>query len=162
MAEHDTLREGLVAGAIGATGVAIWFLIIDMIAGQPLYTPATLGDAVTFILWPEQDPGFVLNAVLYTIVHYTVFFLIGIIVVAILHGSHRQPAMLAGLLILFVAFEVAFYGFTYFLSIWAPLERIAWYQVGAANLLAALLMGGYLWQRHPEIAHRLDEVLSGR
>lgn len=162
MAEHGTIREGVVAGAIGATGVAIWFLVVDSIAGQPLYTPAVLGEAVTSVLWPEQQPGFLLNAAVYTVVHYAAFALIGIVVVAIVHGSRLQPAILAGLLILFVAFEVGFYGLTYVLSLWAPLEGIAWYQVGAANLLAALLMGGYLWQRHPEVTRQLDEVLSGR
>lgn len=162
MDEHGTVREGIIAGAIGAVGVAIWFLILDTIAGQPLYTPAALGEAFTSVLWPEQDPGFLLNAALYTVFHFVAFGVVGIIVVAIVHGSRRQPAILAGLLILFVAFEVGFYGLTYVLSLWAPLEGIAWYQVGAANLLAAVLMGRYLWQRHPEVSRQLDEVLSGR
>jgi hypothetical protein len=42
------------------------------------------------------------------------------------------------------------------------LEGIAWYQVGAANLVAALLMGRYLWMKHPELTHQLNESLSGR
>ena len=70
--------------------------------------------------------------------------------------------MLAGLLMLFVAFQVAFYGFTYVLSLWAPLQEISWYHAGIANLIAAVLMGRYLLRRHPEIPERLDEVLQGK
>jgi hypothetical protein len=158
---HDTIREGVVAGAIGATAVALWFLVVDALAGAPLYTPSVLGDAVTAVLWPEQNPSPIQNILLYTIVHYLAFALIGIVTVAIVHGSQRQPAMLAGLLMLFVAFEVAIYGFTYLLSLWAPLQDIAWYQIGIANLLAAFLMGRWLWRRHPELTSRLNEVLSG-
>ncbi|HEX7123194.1 MAG TPA: hypothetical protein VF178_12535 [Gemmatimonadaceae bacterium] len=162
MDEHGTVREGAIVGALGAISVAVWFLIVDTIAGQPLQTPAALGEAVTSVLWPEQEPGFLLNVALYTVFHFVAFGVIGLVVVAIVHGSRRQPAILAGLLILFVAFEVGFYGFTYVLSLWTPLETLAWYQVGAANLLAAVVMGRYLWMRHPEMPRQLDEVLSGR
>ena len=37
------LREGFIAGLIGAGAVALWFLIVDMIAGRPFFTPAMLG-----------------------------------------------------------------------------------------------------------------------
>jgi hypothetical protein len=29
---HNLAREGVIAGAIGATGVALWFLIVDTFA----------------------------------------------------------------------------------------------------------------------------------
>src|SRR5437879_13643119 len=40
------LREGFIAGCIGAAIVAVWFLIIDSINGHPFFTPAMLGSAV--------------------------------------------------------------------------------------------------------------------
>ena len=46
MVEHRTLREGILAGLIGATSVAIWFLVIDVIGGRPLHTPSVLGEAL--------------------------------------------------------------------------------------------------------------------
>jgi hypothetical protein len=91
-----------------------------------------------------------------------VFLVAGIAIVALVHGSERQPAMLAGVVILFIAFEVAFYGFVAVLQLATRLEQIAWYQVGAANFVAAALMGRYLWTRHPELTARFDESLSGR
>lgn len=162
MDQHGTVREGLVAGALGAIGVALWFLIVDAIAARPFYTPSVLGGAVTALVWPGREMDMVERVVIYTLLHFGAFFAIGLGVTAIVHASARQPAILAGLLILFVAFEAGFYFFTYALSLWAPLQEIAWYQIGAANILAALLMGGYLWRGHPRVARQLDQVLSGR
>src|SRR5689334_5753322 len=39
----DIALDGLFAGMIGALAVAIWFLVLDILAGRPLYTPALLG-----------------------------------------------------------------------------------------------------------------------
>ena len=33
--EHRTLREGVLAGFLGASAVALWFLILDTVAGRP-------------------------------------------------------------------------------------------------------------------------------
>lgn len=159
---HGTVREGLIAGFLGATGVAVWFLIVDIIAGQPFFTPRVLGEGVRLIVAPDVRVADGVIVALYTLFHYAMFFLAGIVAVAVVHASARQPALLAGMVILFVAFEVAFYGFVLMLQMGTPLDAIAWYQVGAANLVAAALMGTYLWRRHPELVHRLDESLSGR
>ena len=162
MDRHGTIREGVIAGALGATGVAVWFLLVDTIAGQPFFTPQILGEAVKSIVAPESIASQFVIVALYTVFHYTMFFIAGIVVVAVVHGSATHPSLLAGMTILFVAFEVAFYGFVLMLQVATPLESIAWYQVGAANLVAAGLMGRYLWIQHPELTHRLNESLSGR
>ena len=159
---HGTIREGVIAGALGATGVALWFLIVDTIAGQPFFTPRVLGEAVMSIVAPESFASSFVIVALYTVFHYAAFILAGIVAVALVHASARQPQLLAGVVILFVALEVEYYGFVLMLQLATRLEGIAWYQVGAANLVAALLMGRYLWMKHPELTHRLNESLSGR
>ena len=40
------LREGLIAGILGAATIAVWFLIVDSVRGQPFYTPSILGTAL--------------------------------------------------------------------------------------------------------------------
>ena len=45
---HSTLGEGTDAGIIGGLAVAIWFLILDTIAGHPFQTPSLLGQVVLF------------------------------------------------------------------------------------------------------------------
>jgi hypothetical protein len=159
---HGTIREGVIAGALGATGVALWFLIVDMIAGQPFFTPRVLGEAVMSIVAPESFASPFVIVALYTVFHYAMFIIAGIVAVAVVHAAAKQPQLLAGVVILFVALEVEFYGFVLMLQLATRLEGIAWYQVGAANLVAALLMGRYLWMKHPELTHQLNESLSGR
>ena len=159
---HGTIREGVIAGALGATGVAAWFLIVDTIAGQPFFTPRVLGEAVMSIVAPDSFASPFVVVALYTVFHYAAFIVAGIAIMGLVHGSERHIGLLAGMVILFVALEVLFYGFVLMLQLATRLEGIAWYQVGAANLVAALLMGRYLWMKHPELTHRLNESLSGR
>jgi hypothetical protein len=45
---HSTMSEGTDAGIIGGLAVAIWFLILDTIAGHPFQTPSLLGQVVLF------------------------------------------------------------------------------------------------------------------
>lgn len=162
MERHGTIREGVIAGALGATGVALWFLIVDTIAGQPFFTPLVLGEGVKSIVAPDNVASSFAIVALYTVFHYAMFIIAGIAVIAIVHGSAQHLGLLAGLVILFVALEVLFYGFVLTLQLATRLEGIAWYQVGAANLVAAALMGRYLWVTHPGLTHRLNESLSGR
>ncbi len=162
MENHGTVREGIITGALGATGVAVWFLIVDTVAGQPFFTPRVLGEGLQSIVAPEATMSAFAIVALYTVFHYAVFFIAGIVIVAIIHGTDKQPAMLSGVFILFIAFEVAFYGYVAMLQLATRLEGIAWYQIGAANFVAAALMGRYLWSMHPELTAQFNESLSGR
>ena len=162
MDRHGTIREGVILGLLGATGVAVWFLIVDTIAGQPFFTPRVLGESVKNIVAPDNFASPMVIVALYTVFHYAAFILAGVAIIALVHGSARHIGLLAGMVMLFVALEVLFYGFVLTLQMATPLEGIAWYQVGAANLVAAGLMGRYLWLKHPELTHRLNESLSGR
>ena len=38
--------EGISAGILGAAVIAIWFFVLDVFNGRPLYTPSTLGSAL--------------------------------------------------------------------------------------------------------------------
>ena len=158
--QHSVVREGIVAGAIGATIVALWFLVIDIAAGHALMTPEALGRTVLRVLGPPFDDSLAVVVAVYTVFHYVAFAIVGIIAVAIVHAGEREPSVLAGALILFVAIEIGFYGLTALLTE-SPLGNLAWYQIGLANLLAAIGMGVYLWRRHPALSARLDYALGG-
>ena len=54
---HNFLREGIITGFIGATAIAVWFLIVDTIAGHPFYTPIFLGKGVVSILAADKLMG---------------------------------------------------------------------------------------------------------
>jgi len=40
------LYEGILVGLAGAAAVAVWFLLLDLVAGAPLRTPALLGEVL--------------------------------------------------------------------------------------------------------------------
>ena len=159
---HNSIREGILAGALGATAIAVWFLIVDSVSGRPLYTPDLLGRGLISILGkPPAMPDTMATHVLgYTLFHYAVFALVGIIVAWIVHQSARTPAVLAGFLVLFVMIEAGAYELAGLLTE-SPFGGLAWYQIFLANLLAVSLMGWFMWSRHPDLKRDLNAALSG-
>lgn len=156
---HSILREGVIAGVIGATAVAVWFFVVDLIAGHPLYTPSVLGEGFISIFGSSPESQAV-NIFIYTLFHYAAFTIVGIIAVILVHAGERMPSVLAGSMILFVAIELGFYGLVALLR-QTVLGNLAWYQILAGNLLAAVLMGTYLWRSHPALRRGLVQALEG-
>jgi len=152
---HPVTRQGIVAGLIGAVVVAAWFLLIDSVLREPLYTPAALA---TVLFEGGGTPGAVeISAVPvlgYTLVHFTFFILFGVVLSGLVTQVERFPPLAFGLLILFVVFEVFFIAMAAMLGRWI-LEELAWWSILLGNVLAALAMGTYLWRAHPELAGRL-------
>jgi hypothetical protein len=159
--QHGVLREGLIAGFLGASSVALWFLIVDSMSGRPFYTPAVLGSGLLGILGPAGAEGMATHVVVYTIFHYAAFCAVGMLLTFVIHHAEVEPGVLAGLLILFVAFETGFYGLTALLSQSELLGDLAWYQIAAGNLLASIAMGVYLWRGHPALRGAFDRALGG-
>jgi hypothetical protein len=159
--EHRTIREGVVAGVLGASAVAIWFLILDTAAGRPFYTPHMLGSSLaTFFGAPGT--GHTIPLVLgYTLVHFAAFILVGLVVSAVVNSAEGQPSLLIGAAFLFVVFEVAWYGWTAVLARSPSYGNLAWYAVMIGNLVAAASMGVYLWRAHPTLARGFNAALAG-
>ena len=156
---HSIVREGVIAGVLGATAVAVWFFVVDLIGGRPLFTPNTLGEGLLSIFGRSPEARAV-NIIAYTIFHYAAFILVGLIAVVLVHTGERIPSVLAGSMILFVAIELGFYGLVALLQE-TVLGNFAWYQILAGNLLAAILMGTYLWRSHPAMRDGLVRALEG-
>ena len=68
--------------------------------------------------------------------------------VALVHWGTANPVVRYALLPVFLVFEVLFYGFLAILSERTH-ELFPFWTVIAANTLAAVCMGAYLWRRHP-------------
>src|SRR5438094_155837 len=145
------LREGIVAGLLGAAVVALWFLAIDWIQGEPLRTPKLLGTG----LLRQSDP--VTALVSYTIVHGIAFALFGIVGALLIAGAERQPLFVFALVIFFTAFEVFFFGAVVILAKWV-LDELAGWTIFVGNLLSAAAMIGYVLKGHRTLARRLTEA----
>lgn len=147
-------QEGIVAGVIGAATVALWFLVIDVINGRPLYTPTVLGTALfrrgAGLPSLEGLPVSMEMVLMFTWVHGLAFAAIGGVVSRLLGMAERNPSIGFGILLLFVVFE---FGFTIGAMLFAApiLKVLTWPSVLVANLLAAGTMAGYFRLRHPRL-----------
>jgi hypothetical protein len=156
------LKDGIIAGMLGAAGVAMWFLAVDMFAGHALYTPEFLGRALFGVLGrgiENHGPTYFVAA--YTAFHVVAFAILGIVASMLITALRKAPQFTAGMALFFVVFEVGFYFLALMMSSSNVLGSLAWYQVGAANLVASWLMGGFLLKRHPEFAGNLAHALDG-
>lgn len=158
----NVVVEGIVTGAIGATAVAIWFLLVDAVQGRPFYTPEVLGGALFSLFGPPAGESVTTFIVGYTLWHYAAYIVIGTILAAIVRAADKDPNVLAGLAIFFFVYQVGFYGVVALMSQWSVLGNLAWYQIGAANIVSSALMGWYLYRGHPRVAEELQFALEGR
>jgi hypothetical protein len=145
------LREGVVAGLIGAAVVALWFFAIDAIHGEPLRTPRLLGSA---ILRTPESPAAV---VIYTVLHGLAFIAFGLLGAVLIAGAERQPLLVFALVILFTAFEVFFFGAIIIVASWI-LDELAGWTIFVGNILAAVAMLAYYFSAHRTLARRLTEA----
>ncbi|MFQ5703863.1 MAG: hypothetical protein ACE5HT_07560 [Gemmatimonadales bacterium] len=158
-------REGFIAGLIGATAVAAWFFIVDLVAGRAFFTPAMLGQALFFGLHDPQEVQIAFPTVVaYTMVHAVGFAVVGMIAALLAFEVELFPSTLFVVVVFFAVFEFGFYVIVATMA--QPLlGSLAWANVAIGNAIAAVGMGYYLWQAHPGIkkelkAHPLGEPLD--
>ena len=98
--------RGVVAGVIGATALAFWFLVIDGSRGEPFRTPGFLGGALlgTDALEPGAGP-----VILFTLLHYAAFIGVGLGISWSLSKIHMAPNIFLGLVLGFGLFDLVFY-----------------------------------------------------
>src|SRR5215813_420765 len=108
--QRSVLREGIVAGVIGAAVVAVWFLAFDIARGKPFFTPGLLGafvfQGVTSPVGVEPALGPIVG---YTILHGLAFIAFGVIAASIMAASEQEPNLFIAFVILFACFEAAFF-----------------------------------------------------
>jgi hypothetical protein len=156
--DSRVLREGVIAGLIGAATVAVWFLVFDIFHGAPLQTPAALWAGLVPGGAPPGAAARGLGPVLgYTVLHVLAFAVFGIAAAWLFAGADREPAMLIPILIFFGAFEVFFLALVTFLA--RPvLGLVAWWAILIGNFLAAVSMLWYFFAKH----RPLVQTLGGR
>lgn len=162
MAEHgSSFGEGTDVGLVGGVVVAVFFLIIDLIAGIPLRTPSVLGQVLLFGgSGMEVGKALFGPAVVYTAVHFIAFALLGIVLVKMVHLATDNSVVRFALLPLFLAFEVFFYGVVSAVANEAR-EIFPFWRIALANTLAAVAMGIMLWRNHPAFRRVLAETPLG-
>jgi hypothetical protein len=158
LAEHRTLREGIFTGLIGAGAVAVWFLVIDAIAGRLFFTPAALGSALFLgargVAEVEVSLGVVVG---YTLVHIAAFIAVGCLAALVAARAEQETeVILLGAILLFVTFEAFFVGMLAIMSNWL-VDTLSIWGIAIANVIAALSMGAYLYVQHPALLQDLQQ-----
>jgi hypothetical protein len=158
---HSIIGEGTDVGLIGGLAVAVWFLILDIIAGHAFQTPSLLGQVVLFGDPTPDTHHLVFGAILfYTAFHFIVFALIGMGLVALVHWGTENSVVRYAFVPVFLVLEFLFWGLLEVLSERTS-ELFPFWAVVCANTLASLSMGFYLWRRHPDLRRSIHDTPLG-
>jgi hypothetical protein len=149
--EHSNLREGLVAGLIGALVVEVWYFAVDVGRGEMFYTSNLLGQVFVAGDARSAVPAVGSEAVvLYSLLHFGWFLLFGIGLAALTHLASRNPAFRMALWLFLVTGSVFFFGLSFMLT-WLTRLPFPWWVPLIGTALGNGSMGLYLWRRHPAL-----------
>ena len=148
----EVVGDGVFAGLIGASAVALWFLVVDTAFREPLFTPSLVGSALLRGETPSPDHVVTLTMVAgFTAIHSFLFILFGIAASWVVDQFQRTPDLPLITIGTFIALEG---GFVIATKLFVPdlAETIGHGLIVAGNVFAAIGMG--LWlrglARHPE------------
>jgi hypothetical protein len=158
---HPLIVDGMITGAIGAATTAVWFLLLDVLAGRPFYTPAALGSA---LLLGAQTPAEVQLTtgivVAYTFVHLLAFFAVGVAIEWLAKRLELIPSFWLMSLLALIVLDVLFVGVVASLALWV-LGAVGLWAVFVANLLAIAAMGYRIWLARPGLRQQLTNLPEG-
>ncbi len=154
MRSKHFLLEGTVAGIIGASMVAVWFLAYDLLRDMPLWTPSLLGAAL-FDGWSQVAPvePSALLVAKYTVVHGVAFILFGCALAGLFAIADRDFRFLFAIFMLLCCFQVAFLALLAVLAQWL-LDPVPWWTIVIGNVFATIGMLGVLLPRHRRALRR--------
>ena len=151
------LSEGLIAGLVGAVAVAVWFLLLDILAGQPFFTPAALGSAVFLGASSPAEVQVTLGVITaYTMLHLAAFFVVGLVFVWVSERIERTPGLWLLAFMGFIVVEGGFLGVAGLIGGWV-LGAIGFIAVVGGNVLAVGAIGRWIWINHPGLREKLVE-----
>jgi len=132
--------RGAIAGILAGTALVLWFLLIDLAEGEGLRTPRFLASVLSGATNLQFGGGAI---VVYTLVHYAVFIVIGVFTAYVCKWMEIEPHTMFGFVLGFLMFDVLFYG-----SIAATgvdvVNQLRWPVVLTGNVLAGLVLFGTL------------------
>ena len=154
-------ENGVLAGMIGASTVAVWFLILDLLTrGMPFFTPSLLGSILFARATPEDVTGLNGAAIFaYTGLHGILFLCAGTGLAWMFVQFERNPQVGLVLLLLFVTLEAILWGVGVSM-IPALAGAVGAWAILVANVASAVTMFVFLLRRHPRALERLRQALE--
>lgn len=151
------IREGITAGLLGYGAVVLLFIVLNLMAGEPLFhTPFLLGSALLGSLLDQ--PGIYGPILAYNGLHLVVSLALGVGASVLAQRAEADHDLGSGL----VFFVLALGG-------WVPiffgavtveyLHVLTWLQVVAGSAIGGAVTLGYLaWSHRPLVAALFDEA----
>jgi hypothetical protein len=140
----EILGDGTMAGVIGASAIALFFLLVDTARREALYTPSVMASALLRGVRPAEATGVDLSMVAaYSLLHGAAFVCVGILAAWSTALRRASVATFTLAIALFAALEL---GFLLTCAILEPalLEAVGVAPATVGNLLAAVGMATYL------------------
>ena len=145
----DILYDAFYGGALGGSAIALFFLVIDVLEGHPLFTPSLVGTVLFTSASPASVTDVRLDMVAYfSIVHFAAFAALGAGISQLcrrfeLVDSH--PAIVAG--VVFSILTLAFLFADYTLMPGAA-SALGLARVLTANALTGVVMAAFIKRSH--------------
>ena len=143
------LYEAFYGGAIGGSAIALFFLVLDSLAGRPLFTPSAIGAALFTGATPDVTAEIRLDMVaFYSVVHFGAFLLLGGVVSKMCRWtglSRSSPVSVTALV--FVLLSAAFFGAAW-LAMPGIASTIGIVKVLVANAVTAAAMATFFSRAH--------------
>jgi len=127
---HDTKREGVRLGLVIGTATLLWVSLVDALSGTPFRTVDALGGALTF-----------------TVLHYLLNIVYGLVVLSAVHGARRVPSLIIALVFGSITLEGAFAMLTNVVAI--SVGDTAWIGIFGGSLIGMAIAILLLSQSHP-------------
>ena len=159
--QYPIVADGLITGTIGAAAIALWFLVIDALAGRPLFTPAALGSVILLGAQSSSEVHLSVGIVVaYTCIHLLAFFGVGVAIEWGARQLERFPSFWLVALIAVIVLDVLFVGVVGSLALWV-LGAVGLWAVVIGNLISVSAMGYRVWRERPELRERFAHVPEG-
>ncbi len=156
MESNRSVVRGVVAGILAATAVIVFFFLFDLARGDLLATPQFL--AATVLGQGVETIGGGTIAI-YTVIHYIVFIALGVLVAWLVGYARLAPGLIVGVLLGLVFFDLMFYTGLVISGV-DVLRELGWPWVLIGNLIAGLVMAGWLRYTSPYEVSSWREVLA--
>ena len=157
----DLLYDAFYSAAIGGSVLGLFFLLVDVVAGQPFYTPSLMGSVLFLGMTPEAVTDIRLDLVAYvTMLHMGAFGALGLglsilVYEAELHSHHPTRVVT----LLFLVIEG---GFLISANVFMPgvVAAIGFGRILVGNVLTATAMVLFMLKSHNPKAW--DRLLHGK
>ena len=140
MGSPSVLVRGGIAGLLGGTALALWFLVVDSSLGDPFRVLALLANSLFGVEGLGASPGLI---VLYTVIHYAAFVAVGIAATSLGTLVDWAPSTLLGFALGFILFDILVVVSISVTGI-DVIQELGWLEVLTGNVLAGLVMTSYL------------------